>query len=65
MWSVITGDGFLGTEIDDKIARSLALGKNVVVTGWNCVFSFSIGALVLILTGGLVATKVTSEIGDG
>ena len=32
MESVVTGDGLLGTEIDDKLAGYLALGKTVVVT---------------------------------
>ena len=35
MQSFVTGDGFLVTSIDDKLAGTLALGKSVVVTGWN------------------------------
>ena len=63
--SVATGDCSLGTEIDNKQAGTLALGKTVVVTGLNADFSFSIGALVIISTGALVPTTVNSEIGDG
>ena len=48
MYSVFTGDGFLGTEIDDKLAGTLALGKNLLVTGRNGDFYFSIGAIVSI-----------------
>ena len=42
MWSVVSEDFFLGTEIDDKLAGTLALGKSVVVTDWNGVFPISI-----------------------
>ena len=42
-----------------------AFGKNLVVTGWNCDFSLSIGILVKISTGDLVATTDTAEVGDG
>ena len=33
MQSVVTGSGFLGTEIDDKLAGTLEFGKNTLVTG--------------------------------
>ena len=33
MQSVVTGSGFLGTEIDDKLAGTLVLRKTVVATG--------------------------------
>ena len=64
VWSVFTGDGFLGTGIDDddKLEDTLSLGKTVVVTGWNFNFSLSIGVLVTISSGDFVATTVTSEI---
>ena len=60
MQSVITGDGFLGTEIDDKLAGYLALVKTVVVTGLKK--NLSVGSLVTISTGSLVATICTSAI---
>ena len=62
--SFVTGGCFLGTEIDDKLADTLSLGKNVVVTGLNIYFTFSIGLLVTIPAGDLVAKTVTTEIGD-
>ena len=37
----------------------------MVVTGWKGVFSFSIGALLTISTGALVAITVNYELGDG
>ena len=61
MWSVVSSDGFLGTEIYNKLAGTLALGKTVVVTGSNGFFTFSIGALVT--TTGTTALKVTSYVG--
>ena len=33
VWSFVSGDSFLSTEIDDKIEGTLALGKFVLVTG--------------------------------
>ena len=33
MLSVVTGDGFLVTEIGDKLAGTLALGKAAILTG--------------------------------
>ena len=39
IYSVVAGYYFLGTEIDDKLSVTLALGKTVVVTGWNSYFS--------------------------
>ena len=57
MQSVLDGDFFLGTEIGDKLAGTLALGKIVVVTGLNSDFPFSVGDLV--------TTTFTAEICDG
>ena len=51
--------------MDDKLAGYLALGRTVVVTGWNDVFPFSMGDIVTILTGALFATTVSEEIVDG
>ena len=38
MQSVVTSDGVLGTETDNKLSGTLALGKTAVVTGLNGVF---------------------------
>ena len=65
MQSVVIGYGLLGTEADDKPAGTLALGKNVVVTGFNGVFSFSIGDCITISSGALVETTGTAKISDG
>ena len=43
--------------MDDKLAGALSLRKTVVLTGWNGVFSFSIGYLV--------TTTVTAVMCDG
>ena len=51
--------------MDEKLAGILALGKNVVVTGWNGILPLSMGDLVTIPTDDIVTTTVTSEIGDG
>ena len=51
--------------MDDKLAGYLALGKIVLVTGWNDVFPFSMGDIVTILTGAIFATTVSEEIVDG
>ena len=65
IFSVVTVDCLLGTEIDDKLAGTLALEKNVVVTGLNNDFLSSIGLLVIISAGALVVTTVTAAVGDG
>ena len=59
------GDFFLGTGIDDKLEVTLALGKTWIVTGWNCDFPLSIGLIVKISHGSLVANIVNAVIGDG
>ena len=59
---VVTGDCFLGTKIYDKLADTLAFGKTVLVTDWNSDFYLSVGLLVTISTGDLVATTVTASI---
>ena len=64
MLSVFTGYCFLGTEIDDKIAGTLALGKTVEVKGWNSDFPLSIFILVTISTGDLFENSVTAAISD-
>ena len=65
MYSAFAGDGLLGTEIDDKIVSTLALGKTVVVTGWNIYFPFPIIIIITILTGDLVENTVIAAIGHG
>ena len=56
---------YLGTEIDYKLASHLEIGKTIILTGWNSDFYLSIGYLVTISYGALVATAVTEEICDG
>ena len=64
MLSVFTGDCFLGTKIDDKLAGTLALGKITVVTRWSIHLPLSIVLPVTIPHGDIVATTVTAAIGD-
>ena len=56
---------YLGTEIDDKLAGNLELGKTIVLTGWNSDFTLSIGLLVTISNGDTVASIFTAAIGGG
>ena len=64
MYSVATGNGFLGIEINDKLSGTLSLGRIVVVTGWNNFF-FSVGNLFKISTGALVSNTGTASIVNG
>ena len=38
MQSFFSDDGFLGTEMDDKLAGTKSRGESVVVTGCNGIF---------------------------
>ena len=60
VYLVVSGDGFLSTEMDDKLSITLALGKLAVVIGWNGVFSISVGSLVT--TTGNPSLKVTADV---